>query len=63
MAEKRLTKETAEEFLVDEKAVDLAAFTVLDDDAAESLSKYKGYLSLDGLTNLGSTDLTSEGPS
>ena len=30
MAEKRLTKETAEEFLVDEKAVDLAAFRLVD---------------------------------
>ena len=49
---KRLTKEIAEEFLVrKDDFVDIAQFTELDDDAAESLSKHKGevYLELDAL--------------
>ena len=50
MAEKRLTKEIAEQFLADEYSVDLSTFTELDDDAAESLSKHEGDLSLYGLT-------------
>ena len=52
MAEKRLTKEIAEQFLADDESVDLNEFTELDDDAAESLSKHEGSLSLDGLTSL-----------
>ncbi len=39
MAEKRLSREIAEQFLADEGAVDLNEFTELDDDSAESLSK------------------------
>ena len=51
MAENVLTKEIAEEFLVD--PMDLSEFTAIDDDAAESLSKYSGeYLYLKGLTSL-----------
>ncbi len=48
MAENVLTKEIAEQFLADEESVDLSEFTELDDEAAESLSKYKGSLSLWG---------------
>ena len=50
MAEKRLTKEIAEHFLADEKAVDLSEFTEVDDDAAESLSKHEGDLAFRPLT-------------
>ena len=50
---KRLTKEIAEEFLVrKDDFVDIAQFTELDDDAAESLSRYWSPLSLKGLTSL-----------
>ena len=53
MAEKRLTKEIAEQFLADDESVDLNEFTELDDAAAQRLSKYKGYcLGLPGLTSL-----------
>ena len=52
MAEKMLTKEIAEEFLADDESVDLEEFTELDDDAAESLSKYEWGLYLRGLTSL-----------
>jgi len=53
MAEKRLTKEIAEEFLADGKRpTHLTAFTELDDEAAESLSKHEGWLCLNGLTSL-----------
>ena len=55
MAEKRLTKEIAEQFLADDEYVDLHEFTEVDDDAAESLSKHDGLLSLDGLTSLSET--------
>jgi len=37
MAEKRLTKEIAEQFLADEESVDLSEFTEIKDDAAEVL--------------------------
>ena len=47
MPERRLTKEIAEQFLADEKAVDLSEFTEVDDDAAESLSKHKGEVYLE----------------
>ena len=47
MAEKRLTKEIAEQFLADDESVDLSEFTEVDDDAAESLSKHEGSLSMD----------------
>jgi len=46
MAENVLTKEIAEQFLADEYSVDISEFTELDDDAAESLSKHEGWLSL-----------------
>ena len=49
---KLLTKEIAERLWTGPGHVDLGEFTELDDDAAESLSKYKGYLSLDGLMSL-----------
>ena len=54
MAEKRLTKEIAEELLADYGFMDLSEFTELDDDAVESLSKHEGdlYLYLAGLTTL-----------
>jgi len=39
MAEKRLTKEVAEQFLAVQDSVDLSDFTDLDDEAAEILSK------------------------
>ena len=52
MAEKRLTRQIAEQFLADDESVDLSEFTEVDDDAAESLSKHEGGLSLDGLTSL-----------
>ena len=47
--EKVLTKEIAEQFLVDEYSVDLCEFTAIDDDAAKSLSKHQGSLYLFGL--------------
>jgi len=51
MIEKRLTKEIAEQFLKDEDSMDLREFAVIDDDAAESLSRHEGEeLALDGLT-------------
>jgi hypothetical protein len=37
MTEKRLTKEIAEQFLADDKSVDLREFTEVDDDAAMAL--------------------------
>ena len=37
MAEKRLTKEIADQFLADDKSVDLREFTEVDDDAATAL--------------------------
>ena len=53
MAEKRLTKEIAEQFLADDTSVDLRDFTVIDDEAAEILWVYEGErLHLDGLTSL-----------
>ena len=52
MAEKRLTKEIAEQCLADRWSVKLTEFTKLDDDAAESLSNIKGQLGLEGLTSL-----------
>ena len=52
MAEKRLTREIAEQFLADEDSVDLSEFTELDDDAAERLSTYPAALCLNGLTSL-----------
>ena len=39
--EKVLTKEIAEQFLADEESVSLWEFTAIEDDAAESLSKYE----------------------
>ena len=52
MAEKRLTREIAEQFLADDESVDLSEFTEVDDDAAESLSMHEDVLSLNGLTSL-----------
>ncbi len=40
MAEKRLTKEIAEQFLADDTSVDLRDFTVIDDEAAKILWVY-----------------------
>lgn len=42
MAEKRLTKEIAEQFLADDTSVDLRDFTVIDDEAAKILWVYDG---------------------
>ena len=50
--EKVLTKEIAEQFLVDVDSVDLTGFTAIEDDAAESLNKREIYLGLDSLTDL-----------
>ncbi len=61
MAEKRLTKEIAEQFLADDESVDLNKFTELDDDAAERLSKDKGGLILYGLTSLSDAAAASLG--
>ena len=47
-----ITENIAERFLKDNDSVDLQPFTSIDDAAAESLSKYKGVLWLDGLTEL-----------
>ena len=52
MAEKRLTTEIAEQFLADTYSVDLREFTEVDDDAAESLSKYEVDLNLKRLRSL-----------
>ncbi len=52
MAEKRLTKEVAEQFLADDESVDSREFTELDDEAAEILRKHEGHLNLSGLTSL-----------
>ncbi len=41
---KVLTKEIAEQWIADEDSVDLGGFAMIDDNAAESLSKYKGDL-------------------
>ncbi len=49
--EKVLTKEIAEQFLADVDS-DLGEFTAIENAAAESLSKNKGWLRLDGLTSL-----------
>ena len=54
-----LTKEIAEQrILVGEYHVDLSEFTSIEDDAAESLSKLQGGLSLNGLTEI--TDAAAE---
>ena len=58
MAEKRLTKEIAEQFLVDDESVDLEEFTEIDDDAAERLSQHEDWLFLDGVKSL--TDSAAE---
>ena len=51
--EKVLTREIAEQrILVDEYSVDFSEFTSIEDDAAESLSKYEGDLYLSGVTEL-----------
>ena len=50
--EKVLTKEIAEQFLVDVDSVDLTGFTAIKDDAAEILSGHAGDLSLLGLRTL-----------
>lgn len=54
--EKILTKEIAEQFIADYESVDLSVFTKIEDDAAESLSRFnkgnEGYLNLAGLTEL-----------
>jgi hypothetical protein len=47
-----LTKEIVEQYLKDEDAVDLKAFTAIEADAAETLSKHGGQLELSGLENL-----------
>ena len=53
MAEKRLTKEIAEQFLADVDSVDLSEFNEIDDAAAEILSNCTDtWLSLGGLTSL-----------
>ena len=50
--EKVLTKEIAEQFLADAKSVELSLFTTIEDAAAENLSKYKGRLYLNGLSEI-----------
>ena len=52
MIEKVLTKEIAEEWIVDEDSHDLGEFEAIDDAAAESLGKHEGNLYLSGLTEL-----------
>lgn len=47
-----LTREIAEQFLVDEDSVTLDVFSQIEDAAAESLSRHQGYLCLDGLKTL-----------
>ena len=47
-----LTKEIAESYLADENSVDLLEFSAIEDSAAESLSRHKKGLVLDGLTSL-----------
>ena len=49
---KVLTKEIADEWIADEDSHDLSEFEAIDGAAAESLSKYKGELGLQGLTDL-----------
>ena len=49
---KILTKEIAEQFLGDPDGVELDEFTSIEDEAAESLSKLQGWLSLNSLTEL-----------
>ncbi|MFP6675386.1 MAG: SEL1-like repeat protein [Pirellulaceae bacterium] len=55
---KVLTKEIAEQFLEDDESVDLSEFAAIEDEAAESLSKHEGGLSLGGLTSL--SDVAAE---
>ncbi len=52
MAENRLAKEFAEQFLPYADSVDLSDFTQFNDDIAECLSKYRGKFELNGLTSL-----------
>ena len=47
-----LTKEIAEQFVADKYSVHLDQYNVIEDAAAESLSKHQGDLNLDGLTGL-----------
>jgi hypothetical protein len=56
--EKVLTKEVAEQFLADEDSVDLSEFTVIEDVAAESLSKHEGELYLSGLSDAAAESLS-----
>jgi len=49
---KTITKEIAQRYLKDHYAVELSTFTVLDDAAAQLLSKSDNYLSLNGLKDL-----------
>ena len=51
MAEKRLTKEIAEQFMAYDSPY-VGKFTELDDVAAEILGKYEGELDFSGLTSL-----------
>ena len=52
---KLLTAKIAAQFLTDRGAVALSEFTTIEDAAAESLSRYEGFLSLGGLTTLSDT--------
>ena len=48
----RIDLEMATKFLADPNAVDLSKGQILDDDAAEVLSRHRGALVFDGLTSL-----------
>ena len=62
MAERRLTREIAEQFLADDETVDMMGFTVIDDAAAEVLSKYDGkMLALPSLASLSDAAAASLG--
>jgi len=61
MSEKRLTKEIAEQILVNEDFEALEEFTEIDDASAESLSKCDGCLNLASLASLSDAVATSLG--
>ena len=47
-----IDEQVARRFLEDSESIDLSEATEITDEAAESLSKHEGYLSLDGLTSI-----------
>ena len=52
MSEKILTKKIAEQFIKSELPMDLSIFTIIENDAAETLAKYEGVLDLGGLEEI-----------